>query len=60
MFRIALLLTLALAGTALSAQKIAGQDAPDFDMKGIVNQYGPTAKADLAGEIIVMKTWGPN
>ena len=60
MFRIALLVTLAFAGSTLSAQKIAGQDAPDFDMKGIVNQYGPTAKADLAGEIIVMKTWGPN
>lgn len=60
MFRIAFMLTLALASSTLCAQKIAGQDAPDFDMKGIVNPYGPTAKADLAGEIIVMKTWGPN
>lgn len=60
MLRIALVLVLALSAGAMCAQKIAGQDAPDFNMKGIVNQYGPTAKADLAGEIIVMKTWGPN
>jgi len=58
-----LLLTLLCAGllaTGLQAQKLEGKDAPDFTMGGVVNRYGPVAKADMAGDVIVLKVWGPN
>lgn len=46
-----------LAG-ALQAQQLEGKDAPDFTMGGVVNGVADVPKADLAGQVIVIKVWG--
>lgn len=47
-----------LLAQGLHAQRIAGKDAPDFTMGGVVNRDGPVAKSDMAGDVIVIKVWG--
>ncbi|MCB9934421.1 MAG: hypothetical protein H6840_01920 [Planctomycetes bacterium] len=49
---------LCLLPAALDAQRIEGKDAPDFSMGGLVNRDGPVDKADMAGDVIVIKVWG--
>jgi hypothetical protein len=45
---------------ALFGQKLDGKDAPDFTMGGVINRYGPVEKSEMAGDVIVIKIWGPH